>query len=169
MLYRNITQVPNVIFDTYLPLLSESELKVLLVVIRQTLGWIDRRSGKRKLRDRISISQFITKTGLSKRIISIAIQKLSLRGLLEITDYKGNKLIHSQDRKGRTYLFYAVKNPEHLTTLARVKSVPSPEQNCDHNKRKEKNVRQKPVRNFQGHIGELIARKALYSNPQEKG
>ena len=169
MIYPNTTQVPNALFDAYIPTLTESELKVLLIVIRQTMGWKDLRTGKRKERDRISISQFITKTGLSKRIISIAIQKLSLRGLLEITDYKGSKLIHSQDRKGRAYLFYAVKNPEHLTTLTRVKSVPSPEQNCDHNKRKEKNVRQKPSRNFQGHIGELIARKPLYSNPQEKG
>lgn len=163
MIYKNITQVPNVLFDIYLPLLSESELKVIMVVVRQTFGWIDMRTGIRKERDRIAISQFIHKTGLSKRIISIAIQKLCVRGLLETTDYKGTKLMHACDRKGKTYLFYGVKNPEHLTTPTSAKYVPSPEHNSYHNKRKERNVRQKPARNFEGHVGELIRSKVLYN------
>ena len=59
MEYKQTTQVPNFIFDICLSQLTEAELKVLLVVIRQTLGWLDKLTGKRKSRDRITISQFI--------------------------------------------------------------------------------------------------------------
>jgi hypothetical protein len=96
---------------------------------------------------------------LSKRIITIAIQKLTARGLLEITDYKGTKLEHSLDRKGRPFLFYGVKNPAHLTTLPNAQSVPRPAHNCYHNKTKERNVRQKAARDFQGHIGQVIEKR----------
>ena len=66
MTYEQTTQVPNILFDLHLPSLTESELKILLIIIRQTYGWIDRYTGKRKLQDRISHSQFITKSGLTK-------------------------------------------------------------------------------------------------------
>lgn len=85
MTYEQTTQVPNILFDLHLPSLTESELKILLVIIRQTYGWIDKCTGKRKLQDRISHSQFITKTGLSRRIISKALQNLVSKGLVGIT------------------------------------------------------------------------------------
>lgn len=163
MIYPQTTQVPNILFDTYLSSFTESELKVILVVIRQTLGWKDMRTGNRKVRDRISGSQFREKTGLSKRVITNAIAKLSERGLLEITDYNGAKLSHSLDRKGKTYLFYCVKNPVHLTTSTSAQSVPSPVHNCYHNKTKRKEAGQKDARSFVGHIGTLIAQKDLYN------
>ena len=67
MTYTQTTHVPNYIFDTLLPELTEAELKVLLTVIRQTIGWFDKRTGQRKIKDRISALQFKQKTGLSQR------------------------------------------------------------------------------------------------------
>lgn len=45
---KNSTQVPNILFDQYLPKLTEAELKIVLVIIRQTNGWIDKFTGKEK-------------------------------------------------------------------------------------------------------------------------
>lgn len=106
MNYKRTTQVPNHIFDTHLNQLSHSELKILLVVIRQTNGWI-LKNGKRKTRDRISHSQFISKTGISRRNLSPTLQSLILKQLLTVTDRKGN-LLHSPElRKGKAGIFYA--------------------------------------------------------------
>lgn len=107
MIFQQTTQVPNVLFDFHLPKLTESELKLLLVVIRQTNGWIDKRTGKRKTRDRISHGQFIQKTGLSRRVISKTLQTLVDKGLVNVTDTRGLSLHKAEDRKGMTRIFYA--------------------------------------------------------------
>ena len=52
------TQIPNDLFDHWLPHLGEIEVKVLLVIMRKTFGW-----HKADLRDRISISQLEKLTG----------------------------------------------------------------------------------------------------------
>lgn len=104
---KESTQVPNIVFDEHLPALTESELKILLIIIRQTNGWIDKFTGKRKTRDRISHSQFINKTGLSRRIISNAIKSLCTKGLININCHIGNILDNSEDRKGKTSLIYS--------------------------------------------------------------
>jgi len=77
------------------------------VIIRQTNGWIDIRTGKRKIRDRISHNQFIEKTGLSRRIISQAIPRLQERGLIAVTDHIGKNLASGRERAGRTHIFYS--------------------------------------------------------------
>ena len=82
---KNTTQVPNVIFDQYMSQLSPSELMVIFVIVRQTYGWIDKKNGGRKLRDRITHGQFITKTSLSRRVISKAIKSLAEKQLIIIT------------------------------------------------------------------------------------
>src|SRR6187397_1445197 len=107
MMYKKTTQIPNIVLDQYLRTLKASELKVLLVIIRQTNGWIDTRTGKRKTRDRISHSQFKDKTGLCSKIISKATQSLVLRGLITVTDQTGNELVNTLDRKGNPRLFYS--------------------------------------------------------------
>src|SRR5580704_18496996 len=102
MIYNQTTHVPNVVFDKYLQDLTGSEIKILLIVIRQTIGWVHKATGKRKKRDRISISQFMKKTGLSKRIIAKAIQSLVEKQLVEASDFKGNTLQYPQARKGKS-------------------------------------------------------------------
>ena len=56
----NHTQVPNDLFDVYLPQLKAAELRVLLAVIRQTIGF------QRKKR-RMSVTFLAGATGLSRR------------------------------------------------------------------------------------------------------
>lgn len=107
MIYKKTTQIPNIIFDQYLRTLNTSELKILLVILRQTNGWIDSRTGKRKTRDRISHSQFKEKTGLCSKIISKATQSLVLKGLITVTDKDRNELSNSLDRKGNPKLYYS--------------------------------------------------------------
>ena len=71
----NYTQAPNALFDDWLPLLGMAELKVLMVIMRKTFGW-------HKIRDRISLSQLETITGLERRHISKAVKGLQEKGLI---------------------------------------------------------------------------------------
>lgn len=105
MSLKYTTPVPNLIFDTFLPSLNKSELKVLLVIIRQTNGWIDRRTGKRKQFDWIASSQFERKTGLKKRIISIAIDSLVNKGLIEVRSRHNKVLRTPKERQGKKKLY----------------------------------------------------------------
>src|ERR1035437_5836149 len=101
------TPVPNVILDVYLKELNSAELKVLLIVIRQTLGWADRRGMfGRKETDWISGSQLRQKTGSSKRAITTAIDLLVRKKIIEILDEWGNVLEYPEERQGKTKLFY---------------------------------------------------------------
>jgi len=60
-----------------MPRLKDVELRVLLVVADQTLGWIeDAQTGRRKERDWISHYQLRKKTGRGDRAISGAVQVL---------------------------------------------------------------------------------------------
>ena len=55
IVYNKSTQNhSNQILDQCLEILSSRELKLLLVIMRQTNSWIDNRTGSRKTRDRIS-------------------------------------------------------------------------------------------------------------------
>jgi len=121
MMSENYTKTPNILFDQLIRELSNSELKILLIIIRQTNGWIDSKSKKYKTRDRIAYSQFISKTGISRRIISIAINSLLKKNLIEITDIQGNSLVSPKDRKGRFFIYYSpnLKSVQSLSTCAK--------------------------------------------------
>ena len=51
------TPFPNQVLDEYWPKVSPTEAKILGTIIRSTLGWLDKHTGKRKTRDWISHSQ----------------------------------------------------------------------------------------------------------------
>lgn len=113
------TPVPNTFFDAYLPNLKPAELKIILVIIRQTLGWKDKKNpSKRKQRDWISVTQFQKKTGLSKKAITTALTSLSSRGLIMVTDQSNRKVSKPKERQRsvRNYytctLFGNVKNSQ---------------------------------------------------------
>jgi DNA-binding transcriptional ArsR family regulator len=84
--------------------------------MRQTYGWVDKYTKARKTRDRISHSQFMEKTGLSRRIISQTIPKLQRKGLIAVSDRIGKSLASGRERTGRTHIYYSLQ-PVHLTTL----------------------------------------------------
>ena len=107
MHYYNSTQTPNELFDEHLPYLNQAQLKVLLVVIRQTLGWIDPKTKKRKRKDWISISFFKRKTGLSHKSISLAIAELIHNDLIVAMDYHENILKTPKDRRGKKKIYYS--------------------------------------------------------------
>ncbi|MEZ4927909.1 MAG: replication protein [Saprospiraceae bacterium] len=107
MKYQQTFQVTNSVVDQYLESLTGSEVKLLLVIFRQTHGWVDQRTGKRKTRDWISHSQFVKKTGLSKRVISTAIQNLITKGLINASDQAGKPLPDIEDRRGRSQIYYS--------------------------------------------------------------
>ena len=103
----NTTPVPNALFDVHLKDLKIAELKVLLMVIRQTLGWSDKRTALgRKQRDWIANSQLLNKTGCSRRAVCSATEALVGRGLVGVMDSKGSPLTQPSQRKGKTRLFY---------------------------------------------------------------
>jgi len=97
----NTTQVPNVILDQWLPRLKDVELRVLLIIIRQTLGWIeDYETGRRKEKDWISHYQLREKTGRKDRAISAAVKVLvESHRIIEALDERGNLLDTAQKRQ----------------------------------------------------------------------
>jgi hypothetical protein len=101
------TPVPNIVFDYYLKELKLAELKILLVIIRQTFGWQDNYTkSKRKERDWISGSQLALKTGSSKRAINEAIQTLVQKKLIDVLSFSGDILDAPEKRRGQQKLFY---------------------------------------------------------------
>lgn len=73
----NYTQLPNALFKL-MPLMSEAELRVVLVIARQTFGW-------HKESDELSISQLMEKTGMSNRAVINGVQRGIERGIIKRT------------------------------------------------------------------------------------
>lgn len=71
----NYTQTPNDLFDHWLPLLGEAELKVLLVIMRKTFGW-------HKTHDAISVSQLASITGMCEETVIKAARSLQKKGVI---------------------------------------------------------------------------------------
>ena len=119
--YKNTTRVPNEIFDLNLKYLSQAELKVLLVIIRQTLGWLDRSTGLPKTKDWISRSFFQKKSGLSYKSISLGIAGLIHNNLIVTTDKYGYILKTAKQRRGKKKIYYAYapmyEEPDFITRV----------------------------------------------------
>ncbi len=103
---RNVTPIPNTLFDKYLAVLKPTETVVLLTIFRQTVGWIDGNGGRKK-RDWITGYQFQLKTNLSDKTISSAIDSLVKKRLIKVTDFNGNVLETPEQRRGKLRIFYA--------------------------------------------------------------
>ncbi len=71
----NYTQTPNVVFDKLMRELSEAELRVLLVLVRKTLGW-------HKIKEEIGLSQIAEITGMGANACGAAAKLLCERGLV---------------------------------------------------------------------------------------
>lgn len=88
------TQVPNLVADLIVPLLSGAEVGCLLYIVRRTYGFVSA-DGQRKQRDRISLSQFENGiesggyvldlgTGLSRQTVITSLRKLEEKGLVRV-------------------------------------------------------------------------------------
>lgn len=108
---KNTTPVPNGIFEQ-MKMLSGTELKALLMITRNTLGWKDQLTGKRKQRDWIAHRQFVERAGISDRSVTSAIQGLIDKRLIEATDRNNHPMDQPKDRQKCPQVFYGliVKN-----------------------------------------------------------
>jgi hypothetical protein len=101
--------IPNRLFDEVLPEVSDTELRVLLVVLRATLGWRegdDRGGWRYKRRDWISHAQFMKRTGRGSEAVSRAIHRLVARSLLVVEDTQGKPLATTAERRGHVGRLY---------------------------------------------------------------
>lgn len=110
------TNVPNYIFDQYLKMLKPSEMCILLVIIRQTYGWYDKRTKSYKKRDWIAQRFFEEKTNLSIRTISSGIEGLLEKGIITVSNEKGHLLVSAEQRRVSSKIFYGLKRKEAKTT-----------------------------------------------------
>lgn len=112
----NTTQVPNILLNGIMKEMSDTELRVVLVVTRATLGWIaDSKTGMRKTEDWISSWQLSKKTGRSGRALSTAIDKCVKKGWIEARDESGAILDTKGKRRGQK-IYYRIGKAIILTT-----------------------------------------------------
>ena len=101
------TPVPNVLLDQVMPTLRDTELRVLLVVVRQTRGWQDGpHVSQRKERDWLTQSQLMGRTGRGSGAVAQAVDVLVQAGLIEVQDRAGTPLNTAAERRrhlGRLY------------------------------------------------------------------
>ena len=101
--------VPVRLVDEVMPGLRDTELRVLLVVLRQTWGWrADRfgENGAHKRRDWLSHRQLCRRTGRGSDAVSAAVASLSASGLIIVEDAGGRPLPTPEERRrclGRLY------------------------------------------------------------------
>jgi len=133
MSLKRTTPIPNVFFE-HIPHLTHAELRVLLVVIRQTYGWLDVTTGKRKIKDRLTYNFIIKRTGLYRTILSKTIQQLVEKRLLLVTNSQGTILATTKQRRGNPLLFYEVRlvrDPDNTSSLSGIRLI----RDSEHNKR----------------------------------
>ena len=118
------TSVPNVLLDDWMPRLTDTELRLLLIVTRQTLGF--QATGKmergkpasrqqRRACDWATHSQLKAKTGRASAAVSHAIDELITKGLLEVCTQDGTPLLTPQERRRwRSKMFFSLA--PHLLT-----------------------------------------------------
>lgn len=88
----NYTQTPNICFDEIFKKLDVGELRVILVIIRQTFGW-------HKTYDRISLSQLASKTGMDRANVARSLRSLISKNLIEKRKF---------GEKGKEKCYYAL-------------------------------------------------------------
>lgn len=109
--------MPNFLLDEVMPRLSDTQWRLLCVIVRQTLGWqaegksVKRKPGQqnnpRKERDWLSHAQFKARTGRQSAAVCAAIEELVQQKLIEVQDAQGRSLATPQERRRvHSRLFY---------------------------------------------------------------
>ena len=105
------TAIPNILIDEVMPTLKDTEWRILCVIARQTLGWVEK-GGGRKQRDWMSQSQLIAKTGRNSAALSAALNVLVRENLIECQAENGEPLLTPEQRRkhrGRVYFSLALE------------------------------------------------------------
>ena len=79
----NWTKVPNYLIQTLLPTLTDTELRIILILIRQTVGW-----NKPNATVTIPYRKLMQLTGRSSETVWKGVQTLRARGLIHSTPVK---------------------------------------------------------------------------------
>lgn len=74
----NYTMIPNVVFDFWMAELSPMEFKILMCIGRKTFGW-------GQFYDQISLAQIVKMSGVSRKGVRMAIDKLESHKLVKRT------------------------------------------------------------------------------------
>jgi len=133
----NTTPTPNELYNGEMKKMKDTELRVVLIVTRATLGWvIDKKTGMRKTEDWISHSQLIKKSGRGGKAISRAIDNCVKRGWIETRTKEGKLLKTAKERKmhGRK-IYYRLGKVflNRVNTIAKKTKVGEPSSFCPPN------------------------------------
>ncbi len=111
---RGTTPVPTALIDRVMPALRDTELRVLLVVVRQTLGWqVGKDPYLRKERDWLTQSQLMRRTGRASGAVAHAVDALVRRGLIDVLDENERPLpTPSERRRSLGRLYYRLHRQE---------------------------------------------------------
>lgn len=105
------TPFPNILIDEVMPRLKDTPWRVLCVVVRQTLGWHDKTSGRRKERDWLTRSQLKVRTGRNSEAISLAIDTLVKQGYITAQNSADMLLkTPSERRNNHGRIYYGLTN-----------------------------------------------------------
>lgn len=119
----NSTQTPNIIFNGLMREMTDTDLRVVLCVVRATFGWIaDPKTGMRKEEDWISHWQLSKKTGRSGRALSTAIERCITHRWIEARDENGTILDTKAKRRGQK-IYYRIGKAITLTTSEKSSEV----------------------------------------------
>jgi len=114
---RRSTPFPNILIDQMMPRLRDTEWRLVSVVTRATLGWVDLLSGERKKRETLSNHQLRRRTGRESAAISEALDNLSKAGIILITDSQGQIMdSRAARRRAKARLWYGL-HPDLLARL----------------------------------------------------
>lgn len=94
------TPVPNRLLDEIMPVLTDSEWRLLCVVCRQTLGYASGdRTGRRRSRDWLTHRQLKARTGRASAAVSKAVDGLVRKNLIAVQGMDGQPLVTPQERR----------------------------------------------------------------------
>lgn len=82
-----------------MPGLRDTELRVLLIILRQTLGWKGNAKGGHKERDWITHSELCRRTGRASGAVSAAVDSLIRYEMIIAEDFEGNSLETAASRR----------------------------------------------------------------------
>ncbi len=111
------TPVPNELLDQVMPTLRDTELRVLLVVVRQTLGWQDGpKTSQGKSKDWLTQSQLMRRTGRASGAVARAVDALVQADLISVLDRFGAPLRTAAERRRHLgWLYYRLEQGEEKT------------------------------------------------------
>lgn len=101
------TPFPNVLLDRVMPKLTDTEFRVLCIIVRQTYGW--KEGEHRRRSDWITHSQFKKRSGRKSSAVSKAVDVLERSGIIQVRD-EDAQLLHSatERRRSRSRLYYSL-------------------------------------------------------------